>query len=130
MIDPPLTTHSLRQCLTVREAFESMDKFNYVLCSPLNRTMETCLEAFKPLFEERGLKIIAWGDLREWDNSTWNQGSSLNELKRKYEGMPVDLSLIKEGWELIQDKDRKKRQSLSWVVSVNSKNVSYMADGG
>src|SRR6266536_3455297 len=91
--------------------------------------METCLESIAPLFG-RNLKIITWGDLREWGNSIYNQGSSLKELKKRYESLSVDLSLMKENWSWSRTKTGRSAQTLSWMLSINSKNVIYMVDDG
>jgi hypothetical protein len=79
-----------------------MDRITHVLCSPLRRTLDTALVSFKPLYD-RGLKIVAWEQLREWGKAPCNTGDPLEELKSKMSDLPVDMRLLAEGWENCQD---------------------------
>lgn len=75
-----------------------MDKITHVLCSPLNRTVETALRCFKPIFA-RGLKAVLWSQLIEFGNGPTNRGDSLSDLKKKMDGLPVDTGYLSDGWE-------------------------------
>jgi hypothetical protein len=75
-----------------------MSKITYVLCSPLHRTLESALLAFSPLLAS-GMEIVAWDGLREFGDVPCNTGDQLPALRDKMEGHPVNLGLLKEGWE-------------------------------
>jgi broad specificity phosphatase PhoE len=62
-----------------------MDKITHMFCSPMIRTIATALVGFDPVFD-RGLKAIAWDDLREWGKSLCSTGTSLEILKEALEG--------------------------------------------
>jgi broad specificity phosphatase PhoE len=80
-----------------------MDKITHILCSPLARALETALESFKPLYD-RGLQIVAWSQLIETGQGPTNRGDSVSDLKKKMEGLPVDLQYVTEGWEKAPNK--------------------------
>jgi hypothetical protein len=54
------------------------------------RTIATALVGFDPTFD-RGLKVIAWDDLREWGKSLCSTGTSLEILKEALEGKNYPL---------------------------------------
>lgn len=102
MPDPPLTDQGLKQCLDVLENFPHMASITHVLCSPLRRTLETALFSFQPLYV-RGLKAIAWGDLKEWGFGPCNIGAPVDKLQSRMALLPVDLRALAPGWELKED---------------------------
>lgn len=75
-----------------------MHSITHILCSPLHRTLETCLRSFEPL-TSRGLQVIAWDALREWGDGPCNHGDPLPVLREKVKEHPVNLALLNEGWE-------------------------------
>lgn len=96
--DPSLTPFGHLQCESVSKTFPHMDKITHILCSPLTRTLETALECFKPVLD-RGVKIVAWRQLVEFGNGEPNKGYKLPDLKKKVEGLPIDLRYLTEGWD-------------------------------
>ena len=52
------------------------------------RTIATALVGFDPVFD-RGLKVIAWDDLREWGKALCSTGTSLEILKEALKGKNV-----------------------------------------
>jgi hypothetical protein len=75
-----------------------MSNITHVLCSPLQRTLETAFLGFGPLYD-RGLEIIACDSLREFGDSPCNTGHPISELEEKLQGLPINLRLIEKGWE-------------------------------
>jgi len=75
-----------------------MSNITHILSSPLTRTLETALFSFTPLLSS-GLKIVAWDELRESGKFRCNEGKLLSDLREELEGKPVELGLLKEGWE-------------------------------
>jgi hypothetical protein len=57
------------------------------------RTIATALVGFDPVFD-RGLKAIAWDDLREWGKSLCSTGTSLEILKEALEGKNCPLLTV------------------------------------
>lgn len=114
-----------------------MDKITHVLCSPLTRTLQTALECFKPVFD-RGVKLVAWNQLIECGTGASNTGDPLPELKKKTEGLPVDLSHLSNGWELTPNNFAdgrarargvaKKLHSICQVGSRSGENASDRLD--
>ena len=90
-----------------------MDRVSVVLCSPLKRTLQTAHFGLKPL-AKRDMKIVAWPKLREWGTARCCTGSPLTQLKKiaadceNGENVPMDLSLIQEGWETPNDPEPKE----------------------
>lgn len=75
-----------------------MSSITHVLCSPLKRTLETAFLGFGSLYN-RGLEIIACDSLREFGDSPCNTGDPIAELEEKAQGLPINLRLLKRGWE-------------------------------
>jgi broad specificity phosphatase PhoE len=94
MHDPALTQHGYAQCHHLKNVFPRMDKITHMFCSPMIRTFATALVGFDPVFD-RGLKAIAWDDLREWGKSLCSTGTSLEILKEALEGKNSSLFIVK-----------------------------------
>lgn len=112
-----------------------MDKITHVVCSPLLRAIMTTLIGFKPIFQ-KGIKAIAWEQLREWGSAPCGTGTPLNQLEELVGGeksclisfstpphtlrilsidicelgLGIDLQLLSPGWEL--NKDRRKDRAI------------------
>jgi broad specificity phosphatase PhoE len=56
-MDPALTTLGIKQALNLRQTFAPMNNITHILCSPMNRAINTALLAFPPLFL-KGLKSL------------------------------------------------------------------------
>jgi hypothetical protein len=92
-----LTTLGREQCEDLAKTFAPMKRITHILCSPLHRTLETCLLSFDPLLAQ-GLEIIAWDGLREWGDGPCNQGDEYSALEEKVKELPVNLGLLRKGW--------------------------------
>lgn len=66
----------------------------------MTRTIYTALLSFEKVIKEKGLKVVALPELQETSNVPCDTGSDVEDLKRMVEerGLPVDLSLVTEGW--------------------------------
>jgi broad specificity phosphatase PhoE len=99
--DPLLTALGKKQCSELMEKFPFHSDVELVVASPLRRTIYTALLGFKPVFEERSeMKLIALPEAQETSDVPCDTGSDLVVLKKEFEesGLPVDLSLLEEGW--------------------------------
>jgi broad specificity phosphatase PhoE len=94
MHDPALTQQGYAQCDHLKNVFPRMEKITHMFCSPMIRTIATALIGFDPVFD-RGLKVIAWDDLREWGKSLCSTGTSLEILKEALEGKNSSLFIVK-----------------------------------
>jgi broad specificity phosphatase PhoE len=107
MPNPGLTDDGIKQAEQLLERISEskrMDSIDFILASPLERTLQTAMIAFEPALEKR-LKIIAYPDLREYGRIPSSTGASLEDLKI-YKNM-VDLGLVDEGWETNYDVSRR-----------------------
>jgi len=109
MPDPGLTDDGVKQAEELLEQISEskrIDDVDFILCSPLERALQTAMIAFEPALEKR-LKIIAYPDLRENGKIPSSTGASLGDLKI-YENM-VDLGMVDDGWETKYEKRGKTR---------------------
>ena len=97
--DPALTPVGEEQCRTLKKKFPNMHSIDLVVASPLKRTLNTALIAFEPVLKEKGLNVIALPELQETSDLPCDTGSSPELLAKEFEGKPVDLSLVKPGWD-------------------------------
>lgn len=72
--DPLLTCFGGRQAEYLRNTFIPMNKITHIFCSPMKRTLGTCILGFKPLLDS-GLGVIAYPDLKEWGTGSSSTGS-------------------------------------------------------
>lgn len=85
-----------------------------MVASPLRRTIYTALLAFEDVIREKGLKIVALPEIQETSDVPCDRGSDLADLAREVEEsqLPVDLSLVHEGWN-----NKVSKWELSWESS-------------
>ncbi|PSN73627.1 phosphoglycerate mutase-like protein [Corynespora cassiicola Philippines] len=99
--DPLLTAHGEVQCAELaREIGEArMKSIDYIVASPLQRTLNTALCIFQKLLKEKpGLKIIALPELQETSLLPCDVGSPIEQLLDLYKDKPVDFSFVGENW--------------------------------
>ena len=102
MKDPLLTPFGEQQCSTLREDFPNHDKISLLISSPLRRTIYTAFLAFPPALANGHCQpnIIALPEIQETSDFPCDLGSDVDALRKemKENHVPVDLSLVKEGW--------------------------------
>lgn len=121
--NPSLTQLGFRQAEHLRDTFPYMDRITHIMCSPLKRTLQTCVTAFKPLLED-GLRVVCWEELREFGVSPAQTGDPLPVLKEFINGNPVDISSLWDGWEISPYKTPPTLRSMSGHVLDLSKMLS------
>lgn len=94
--DAPLSREGRSQCRTLRETFPHMDKVTHLVASPLQRTIETCIHAFRPAVKA-GKRVMLVPELQEVGALPCSTGSSVDKLQRLF-GSDIDTSLLKKGW--------------------------------
>lgn len=97
MPDPDITPEGEKQCEKLNETFPYHEKIDLLVASPIRRTINTALIGFKSEVE-RGLKVIALPEAQETSDLPCDTGSSPATLRKEFEGKPVDLDLVLEGW--------------------------------
>ena len=97
MHDPSLTPFGLEQCHNLAQEFPYHESTRAIVASPLRRTIHTALHAFKPLIE-KGMPVIALPEICETADVPCDTGSDIAVLKEELKDKPVDLSRVKEGW--------------------------------
>ncbi|KAJ5105395.1 phosphoglycerate mutase family protein [Penicillium alfredii] len=137
--DPLLTDLGHEQCRKLRENFPHHAQVELVTASPLRRTIYTALESFEPVFEVHpDLKLIALPDVQETSDVACDTGSEPSALRREFEGQPVDLELVQEGWN--NNKDRyaptnkalklRARAARRWLKARPEKEIVVVTHGG
>lgn len=96
--DPLLTPLGEEQCANLQKKFPYHSSVDLVVASPLKRTIYTALLGFCDDIAQKDLRVIALPELQETSDLPCDTGSDFEELRREFEGKPVDLSLVKGGW--------------------------------
>ena len=100
--DPVLTDLGREQCHQLRDRFPHHDRISLIVASPLRRTIYTALNAFEPVLRANpDLKVVALPDIQETSDVPCDTGSELAKLEEEFKGnnLPVDLGLLKDGWQ-------------------------------
>lgn len=102
MLDPLLTPFGEQQCITLRETFPYHDKISLLISSPLRRTIYTTVLGFSTSLGNGHCQpnIIALPEVQETSDFPCDTGSDPEKLRKemKEKHVPVDLSLVREGW--------------------------------
>ncbi|KAF5551637.1 phosphoglycerate mutase family [Fusarium mexicanum] len=102
--DPRLTPMGEEQNMELREAaFSDQLKISLVLASPLRRTLQSAYLIFQPALEGSNKcqpEIIAIPDAQETSDDPCDVGTDPSVLRKvvSESNWPVDLSLVKDGW--------------------------------
>lgn len=137
MHDPSLTPHGESQCRQFALTFPHHDTIELVVASPIRRTIYTALLAFSPQIE-RGMEVIALPEAQETSDLPSDTGSDVDVLRKEMAGKPVDLSLVREGWNSKKGKwapvaeavERRAREARRWLMARSEKEVVLVTHGG
>ncbi|KAF5703469.1 histidine phosphatase clade-1 [Fusarium globosum] len=94
--DPELTPLGEEQAraLTSRPELANTE---LIVSSPLRRTIQTALLAF-PSKLKAGMQVLAWAEVQEASDLICDTGSRLPDIKARFDGLPVDFSLVEPDW--------------------------------
>jgi len=111
LVDPRLTSLGRRQCRTLRKSCKAREsRIGLIAASPLCRTIQTALLAFYPETHDeiRRPRILALPDAQETSPLPCDVGLDVRELQELCNDRywPVDLSLVKPGWNSKSDGSR------------------------
>ena len=100
MHDPLLTPHGEQQSTNLLANFPFHDDVELVVASPMRRTLYTAMIAYAKPLRDRKMKIVALPEVQETSDVPCDLGTDLSALKQevKEKNLPVDLSLVPEGW--------------------------------
>lgn len=137
MHDPLLTPYGEEQCRTLRKDFLYMQSIDLVVASPMKRTIYTALIAMEPVLEEKNLKVIAMPELQETSDLPCDTGSKPEELTKLFEGKPVDLELVRPGWDSKRLKwaatataiEKRARDARQWLMARPEKEIVVVSHG-
>ncbi|KAK0984646.1 hypothetical protein LTS01_010555 [Friedmanniomyces endolithicus] len=113
--DAPLTQHGKDQCAERCKTFQSHDKIDLLLASPLRRALQTCVLSFAPSIA-RGQKILALPMAEEASDDPCDTGSPVDVLRKEFPDI-VLFDHVEHGWYLhegeylrrfIRDRDEKE----------------------
>ncbi|KAF5986237.1 phosphoglycerate mutase family protein [Fusarium bulbicola] len=102
--DPHLTSLGEEQNMALREvAFSDQSKISLVLASPLRRTLQSAYFVFQLALQGNSKcqpEIIAIPDAQETSDDPCDVGTDPSVLRKVVaeNNWPVDLSLVKDGW--------------------------------
>ncbi|KAL8675095.1 MAG: hypothetical protein Q9168_000466 [Polycauliona sp. 1 TL-2023] len=137
MLDPALTPHGENQCLELQSKFPYHDSIDLLICSPIQRTIQTTLLAFEPEIS-RGVPCIALPDIQETSDLPCDTGSNVDVLKEKFKSKPVDLSLLAKDWDSKKGRwapeqeaiERRCRDARQWLKRRDEKAIVVVSHGG
>ena len=137
MHDPLLTQLGEAQCKRLQKNFAAMKNVDLVVASPLKRTIYTALIGFEPAIREKGLKVIAMPELQETSDLPCDTGSTPEEIAKEFAGKPVDLDLVKQGWNNKKMKwaptataiEKRARDARTWLMARPEKEIVVVTHG-
>lgn len=89
--NPVLTKLGHMESEQFQHFFEPYNRITHIICSPLKRTLQTAVIAFKPLLRD-GLKVVCWSDLRGFGSDPFHRSGSREKLLDFINGNPVEIS--------------------------------------
>lgn len=121
----------------LQKNFPHLRDVDLIVASPLKRTLNTALLAFEPVLKERGLKVIALPEVQETSDLPCDTGSTPDALACEFEGKPVDLSLVKEGWNSKKGKwsanataiEKRAAEARNWLERRRETNIVVVSHG-
>lgn len=137
MPDPSLTTYGVEQCRYLSRNFPYRSSVKLLVASPIRRTLYTALNAFEPELQ-KSMRVIALPELQETSDLPCDTGSDIDILKDEFKDKPVDLSLVKKGWDSKKGKwaptteaiKARARDARAWLRSRPEGDVVVVTHGG
>ena len=137
MPDPSLTPKGKEQCEALAQNFPFLKSVGALVASPLRRTIYTTLYGFKPLIE-KGMPVIALPEICETADVPCDTGSDVEVLKEEMKDKPVDLSMVKKGWNVKTGKwaptvdalEKRAREARQWLKARSEDEIVVVTHGG
>ncbi|KAI4150498.1 MAG: hypothetical protein LQ340_004032 [Diploschistes diacapsis] len=137
--DPELTETGKNQCTKLSQAFPYTSSVSLLVASPLRRTLYTALLSFPTLTQApKNLKIIALPETQETGAVPCDTGLEPEALRKEFKDQPVDLSLVKEGWNSKTGKwapeadavRARAKEARQWLKARPEKEIVLVTHGG
>ena len=137
MPDPSLTPYGVDQCRYLSRSFPYHSSVTLLVASPIRRTLYTALNTFEPELK-KGMKVVALPELQETSDLPCDTGSDIDILKDEFKDQPVDLSLVKKGWNSKKGKwaptseaiEGRAKDARVWLRSREEDDVVVVTHGG
>ncbi|CAK4033454.1 Hypothetical predicted protein [Lecanosticta acicola] len=138
MHDPLLTPLGEEQCRLLQKNFPYHDKIDAVVASPIKRTIYTALLGFGDTINKKNLKVIALPELQETSDLPCDTPSPPEQVAKEFAGQPVDLSLVKPGYDSKRGKwaptskaiEIRAREARQWFMHRPEKEIVVVTHGG
>ena len=135
--DPLLTPVGEEQCRDLARNFPYHKSVNLLVTSPLRRTIWTTFLSFK-LEINQGMNVIALPEVQETADVPCDTGSDIEKLRLEMKDKPIDLSLVKEGWNTKHGKwaptasalEKRAREARQWLKARPEKEIVVVTHGG
>ena len=135
--DPSLTTKGEKQCNLLAQTFPYHSNIDLIVASPVRRTLYTAIHSFGPVIE-KGIKVVALPEVQETSSLPCDTGSDLVILRKEFADKPVDLSLVKKGWNSKKGKwaptapaiAERAREARKWLRNRSEEEIVVVTHGG
>ncbi|EED23120.1 conserved hypothetical protein [Talaromyces stipitatus ATCC 10500] len=139
--DPELTPLGEQQCAKLKESFPYHSEIELIAASPLRRTIHTALLSFQPVFKAHpDFKVLCIPEAQETSDVPCDTGSDPAVLQKEFvdRGLPVDISLVHEGWNSKKGKyaptisalRNRAREVRKWLKARPEKQIILVTHGG
>ena len=138
MQDPDLTLYGKEQCAYLTKTFPYHSSVDLLVCSPLKRTINTTLLAFKPDIERGVAPVVALPEAQETSDLPCDTGSDPSVLTKEFENQPVDLSRVTDGWNSKNGRwapvkeavEKRALDARQWMKARPEKEIVLVTHGG
>lgn len=136
--DSSLTPLGREQAIRMSEKFPNGDKIDYIMASPLRRTIQTALFAFDPMMQKNKLKIVLFPEVQETSSKQADTGSEVWKLQREFGHARIDEGLVPDNWNSNEGKWSTNSESIKgnakaardFLEKLDKKHVILVTHGG
>ncbi|KAI9651559.1 MAG: hypothetical protein M1831_000754 [Alyxoria varia] len=136
--DPLVTPYGKQQCQYLSKTFPYASTVELVVASPLKRTIYTALLSFPDIISKRQTAVLALPEVQETSDLPCDTGSERDELQKEFSGHPIDLSLVKDGWNSKKNQwapntaaiEERCRVARRWLRDRPEKDIVVVTHGG
>ena len=137
LFNPPLTKRGRDQCQRLAATFPYHADIDFVISSPLRRTIETTLLGFSPLLTKRKLKILLEPRCQETTAKPSDTGVRAQQILEDFGPDVVDVSRVVDGWNTDQGEWEMNEENLElhckelhqFLASLPHSNLLLVAHG-
>ncbi|KAF7845971.1 hypothetical protein BT93_L5758 [Corymbia citriodora subsp. variegata] len=135
--DPDLTPRGREQCERLAKDFPYHQQIEYIIASPIRRTIQTALIGLDPAIKQHKLKLILAPRAQETSAKPSDTGTDLDKLQEEY-GEKLDARHMTDDWNTNKGEWQMNSESIeAHVVELRRrisklphKHVALVAHGG